>query len=523
MKLRARRITFILFALVALAIGFWLGGFYFRSKGAVLKYRQQLIASGEKLTLAELVPPIVPSESNSAGILFQATRLNNLPGCIVSNPPPAMRMVAPGKAMIGWTQPDIRYLLEMTNSWEEADAALAQYAGAFELLHQIIEHPALDFGLAYQQGPTLLLPHLSPIKGAAQRLAAAVICHLHRGDVASAVTDLRAVLALVKGTEQERLVISQLVRMAIAAIAFSANWELLQAPNLTDAQLATLQQDWTDLRFIQEAENALAMERAMGLTTMERMKSSSAAFRQMVGSLGPAGPGSTPGATGGLGQLSESLVHGARMTGKEFMWRVVWSYPDEFRALQGEQIQLDALRQARTNGYFRDALQEQEARLARLHINPPEVPEDVNITLELDLRSFLSESVLVLDKFIARVMRIEVTRQIAIAEIALKRYQLRHGSYPPDLAALVPDLLPAIPRDPVDGRPLRYRRNADAAFLLYSIGEDGVDNGGDAKSADAKFAGNNWIQGRDWVLPQPAAPEEVQAYYDSLAKKPVRK
>ena len=30
----------------------------------------------------------------------------------------------------------------------------------------------------------------------------------------------------------------------------------------------------------------------------------------------------------------------------------------------------------------------------------------------------------------------------------------------------------------MDGQPLRYRRNADGTFLLYSIGENGKDDGG---------------------------------------------
>ena len=36
-------------------------------------------------------------------------------------------------------------------------------------------------------------------------------------------------------------------------------------------------------------------------------------------------------------------------------------------------------------------------------------------------------------------------------------------------------LLASVPLDAVDGQPLRYRRNADGTFSLYSIGENGVD------------------------------------------------
>ena len=53
---------------------------------------------------------------------------------------------------------------------------------------------------------------------------------------------MRAMLALVKAMRNERLMISQLVRIAMAQYgATGANWEILQSTNLTDEQLAELQ------------------------------------------------------------------------------------------------------------------------------------------------------------------------------------------------------------------------------------------------------------------------------------------
>ncbi len=65
----------------------------------------------------------------------------------------------------------------------------------------------------------------------------------------------------------------------------------------------------------------------------------------------------------------------------------------------------------------------------------------------------------------------------AVATVAAERYRLRHGRWPASLAALVPDLLPAVPADPFDGRPLRYRR-LDDGIVIYSLGPDGTDDGG---------------------------------------------
>src|SRR5678810_153039 len=60
--------------------------------------------------------------------------------------------------------------------------------------------------------------------------------------------------------------------------------------------------------------------------------------------------------------------------------------------------------------------------------------------------------------------------------IALKRYELKHGKSPTDLAALVPEFLPAVPIDLMIGKPLHYRVNPDNSFTLYSVGNDGCDN-----------------------------------------------
>src|SRR5262249_2855383 len=151
-------------------------------------------------------------------------------------PPPAMGMVAPGKAIVRWMQPDIRG--DATNTWEELQSAVAARSEAFEVLEQIIERPALDFQLDYRQGFNLLLPQLAELKRSAQVLSAGSLSDLHRGDAEAAALKLRAILALVKGMESEPVVISQLVRAAIANIAMAATWEFLQCTNLPESSLA---------------------------------------------------------------------------------------------------------------------------------------------------------------------------------------------------------------------------------------------------------------------------------------------
>ena len=61
--------------------------------------------------------------------------------------------------------------------------------------------------------------------------------------------------------------------------------------------------------------------------------------------------------------------------------------------------------------------------------------------------------------------------------LALERYRQAKGSWPESLNALTPSYLPAIPVDPFDGKPLRYRQYPEGV-VVYSIGTDGKDNEG---------------------------------------------
>lgn len=89
-----------------------------------------------------------------------------------------------------------------------------------------------------------------------------------------------------------------------------------------------------------------------------------------------------------------------------------------------------------------------------------------------------------------------------VLAVALKRYQLRQGRYPERLDQLVPDFLSTVPVDPMDGRRLRYRLNADGTFTLYSVGDNGTDDGGDPNLQANERELSIW-NGLDIVWPIP--------------------
>ena len=88
----------------------------------------------------------------------------------------------------------------------------------------------------------------------------------------------------------------------------------------------------------------------------------------------------------------------------------------------------------------------------------------------------------------------------------------RHGEAPQSLSALVPEVLPCVPVDYMDGRSLRYRRQPEGGFLLYSVGEDGEDDGGDASLPPGRTNLRMIWERKDMVWPAPATADEVEAY-----------
>ena len=489
---------------------------HYQLRWALHSYVAELKSRGEPMDVAQVLPPPVPPEKNGADALRQADAafnetLRTKGSFFNTNSVYGMTPVAPGRAMIRWQQPDFRDSSGRV-SWPEIAAAVDASANGFALLHQIIDKPAFDFQFNYGSGFDgfdMNKLYLANSKRAAQRLGTAVLCDLQRGDTASAVTNLRTMLVLSKAMAGERLLISELVSMAIVQMTVTANWELLQSTNVTDEQLTQLQKDWADMDLIHSEENALAMESVMSRMTAEQWRNSNAKFQEYL-NMGSEVNGF---------KVQKSFFDEIRAETVSFEWRYWWSYPDELKMLKGHEILRETSRMIETNHSFQAAVTAQGKKMASLQVKAANDQSDMN---SVDMHSILSQNILGLSAVHRKMEATEVARQVVMTAMALKRYQLKHGNYPPDLDSLVPEFAPAVPLDPVDGQPLRYRPNADGTFLLYSIGQNGVDNGGDP-SIEKGVTGSNYYwqnsHALDWVWPQPATDDEILRYYKAQAKK----
>lgn len=87
-------------------------------------------------------------------------------------------------------------------------------------------------------------------------------------------------------------------------------------------------------------------------------------------------------------------------------------------------------------------------------------------------------------------------RQAALEVVlALQAYRRDHGPFPEDVKELVPEYLPSVPADPLDpkGAPIRYRRDELLKAVVWSVGDDNADGGGDLGTVDKPGSDVGWV------------------------------
>jgi hypothetical protein len=154
---------------------------------------------------------------------------------------------------------------------------------------------------------------------------------------------------------------------------------------------------------------------------------------------------------------------------------------------------------SRPLGRLQSNLDENAATLKRFVQLSEALPRNRPTLTDLSRPPTLWDDVVIGDHFIAkwlvRTDQVHLHWRALETRIALERYKRRHGSYPGTLDLLVPEFLAAVPQEPWSPGPLRYKvlPAPDAkglGYVLYSIGEDGVDDGGTVRPASGLMPGD---------------------------------
>ena len=496
---------------------------HYRGKRALERWKAEMVAKGEKFKIEKLIPPPpAPADNAFPDVLFASGRLRANPR-LTGLKPPSLRFASPGKMIYspgqthwkGWDSAGSG-TGDTNVTWEVLADEMAALIDPLNEAKAALTKSGFDANLNYGFGFNLATIHLMDVKRLGEALCAATLLDLHRGNISAASENLKALSALSRGQRDERLVISQFVRISMTNIAVGATWQALQTPGWNDEQLARLHAGWQSLEFLGAMAHALEMERAMQGPAYDRLRQSSKEVADILGGY----QNMFGGGGGGTNSISslDDVVDLLRVKLPELgrdslyipLWQFAWSHQDELHCMELVQAPIETLRRAAKQ----NPGEEVAAAFRRLDTNT----EEANLYDRLRFRvsdmafSWVSKSV-------QRALVCETLRELTVAAIALKRYELRHGKVAPSLAALVPELLPERPRDYMDGKPLRYRLNPDGSFLLYSVGQDGRDDGGDATPTAGAGSKPCLQNGRDLVWPAPASAEEIAAAEAKPAKR----
>ncbi|MBX3743962.1 MAG: hypothetical protein KF833_01505 [Verrucomicrobiae bacterium] len=94
----------------------------------------------------------------------------------------------------------------------------------------------------------------------------------------------------------------------------------------------------------------------------------------------------------------------------------------------------------------------------------------------------------------AQALRAQAQARLAMTACVLERHRLAEGTYPERLEALVPTGFASVPLDPIDGRPLRYARESNDRFRLWSLAIDARDDNGSMEhSPDVPLRSMDWV------------------------------
>lgn len=479
---------------------------HYRAKAAAEKFKAQLRAQGEKLSIGELVSLLPVGTPNGARDFLDA--LSRLTSFDYELQPGVMRMVQPGRARIAWQQPTLP-TDKSEDIWPALRAHLETNRAALADLRAAVDQPVLQFQVNYHLGISAQLPHLGQTKSASQRLSAAAIMAMRDQRTDEAFANLQALVTL-PAHYRESYLISQLIRCAFVAIAASATWEALHYHHWSEEQLATLQAAWELVQTIPQMEQALAMERACVLVEYDKARES----LNRLGLMGsPGGAGTALQDLGEAGnKLMEDPAEGVTSLIGRFPLRWAWkwwnSYHDEIWFLESIQESMDIGR-AMANGQPFVSLQNKvKKEMSRIEEPPIRY-----------LFARLLGGAGPYHKAMDKAVIAETQRRVVVTAVALERYKRRSGNLPAELTALVPKFLSVVPIDPMDGEPLRYRHSGTNSFLLYSIGLDGVDGDGDTSPKEPGSKTFYWTQCKDFVWPQPATVEQLHEFNSQLEQK----
>lgn len=352
--------------------------------------------------------------------------------------------------------------------WAEVEADCLAIDPALSRIREVTRQGPIEAYPDYTLDYAAILPLVDEAQGAIFALIAQSYLHLRNGDPEKAAENIEAALRITSMLYRQKTAVAQALGMGLLNISSLATWDLLQAGNLSDETLLALQREWEAVRIIETLKDTLRTERNFGLPVFASPNSNS---RSPLSSIGL--------------HADPQSVESFKVQSSLLLWRTLFRSSDERKYLATYQAILENAPGDPGTGSWEAAY-----RAAETHIDPVKAASISRLISRLALPG---------ESFVLYPIAAQTQAHLTITAIAIRRYQLAHGSLPDsldDLRGLFAGNAP--PPDLFNGQPLRYRKVSDTGFLLYSVGANFADDGGSA--TDRRI-----LKSEDIVWPMPEA------------------
>jgi hypothetical protein len=391
----------------------------------------------------------VPDAENSALIVAEA--LEYLPENWPTGPapPPGQHAPPPTEASRAYDRMSAMadYVRLDKGTADSLAAGLKEYGEAVRIARTVADYPRGRHEL--ELGPTLidtLLPETQATRGVARLLAADAALRAHGGAFDEALDSCRALLGTGRSIGDEPCLISQLVRIAIGAVAMKSTRRVLAQGEPSDAALARLQSLIVDELGQPLLLHGMRGERAIMTEMIRRVGAGEIPISALSDSRTAFDPGSFRAAIAPWGRL--------------------WFDNQRAVALEWSNDAVAIARRPLAEGTaLWDAW---EARIARVKESRFGI---YTATLPLLMTPALRASSSAFSRYQAEL-------GAAATFLAAERHRRKAGAWPESVAAIERDLLPKPPLDPFSGQPFRMEHR-DGRLFVYSIGPDRVDEHGE--------------------------------------------
>jgi len=353
--------------------------------------------------------------------------------------------------------------------------ALSKYDSNIEDIRKASALPYSRFPVDYgtERPSDMLLAYLSPLKQCSQVLELRAVAELEDNQTEKALADVKLMFRLIDSIRNDPILITHLVRYAMTSIAIQPIWEGLVMHKWSDAQIAELNLELRGLNFLSDYKMCMYGERNGEFREIESLrrhrdyKEIDNIFKiEKVFLWDDDSPPIDP--------LPIYLMPGG------------WYYQNEVAVAQYYKRWLfpviDVDRQIALPEIVSDADRFHEFRK----------PKPWNV--------FATTLVPSVGASARKLAFGQNSVNMARVACALERYHLSRREFPESLAPLAPEYIDKIPHDIIGGGPLHYHRTNDGKYLLWSVGWNETDDGG---QIGFRESGGLDITKGDWVWPNP--------------------